>query len=92
MDRCTCADPPSPGSVRIAVFCADCHQLIGEISGDIEEQIARLKDVAEDMRIVREVKEISAEVQARQYDGSGSAGHTVTYTEVYDGEGFRPFG
>ncbi len=94
VDKCTCADPPSPGHVRIAVFCIDCNQLIEEVPGGIEEQIARLKEVAEDMQIVRDVKELAAKVKARgeeQYDGSDSPGHTVTVTEVWGDEGFRPF-
>lgn len=86
---------PSPGHVRIAVFCIDCDRLIEEIPGDIEEQIARLKEVAEDMRIVRDVREIAAKVKARgeeQYDGSDSPPDTITVTEVWGDEGFRPFG
>jgi len=95
MDKCTCPGLPSPGHVRIAVLCIDCKRLICEIPGDIEEQIARLREVAEDMRIVLDVREVAARVKARgeeQYDGSDSPGHTVTVTEVWGDEGFRPFG
>lgn len=72
---------------------------MGELAGDIDEQLAALKGVAEDIHTVRDIKAMMAEMEAgRRMTPDRSCSHgdytpgEVTYTEIYDGEGFRPFG
>ena len=72
---------------------------MGELAGDIDEQLAALKGVAEDIHTVRDIKAMVAEMEAGQRTTPGrSCSHgdytpgEVTYTEVYGDEGFRPFG
>ena len=69
---------------------------MGEIPGDIGEQLTALKAVAEDIDTVRKLDALVADMGAERR--TTPCAHedyepgSVTYTEIYDGEGFRPFG
>ena len=72
---------------------------MGEVPGDIDEQITALKGIAEDIHTIRDIRAMMAKMEAEKpATSSRSCSHedyepgSVTLTEIYGGEGFHPFG
>jgi hypothetical protein len=94
VENCRCnRELPKPGRVLIAVFCADCDGYMSYVAGDIDEQLDTLDKIR---RIIHTARAVDAAVaSARQWPARRppeDTGTTVTMTEVYGDEGFRPFG
>jgi hypothetical protein len=86
-----------PGVVRVVVWCASCGAQLRQINSDSGERLTGSDGTDEDIRIVLAARTLAAR-DGRQCMASGGPhlheDHepgSVTMTEVYDGEGFRPF-